>query len=520
MSVNSATSMEELIAALRQKREQLQQGGGAERLEKQRSQGKLTARERIGALVDDGSFEEFGLFARHNQTQFGLSDKEIPADGVVTGAASVDGRLIHLASQDFTVLGGSAGEVHSLKVADVMARSLKTGSPFVFINDSGGARVQEGIGSLSGYGQVFFHNVMLSGAVPQISLICGPCAGGAAYSPALTDFVIQTRQAQMFITGPQVIKQVTGEQISAEELGGADAHMTKSGVVHFVAQNDTEAIYICRRLLSFLPSNNLDEPPRIAADNNVDPNPNLTNIVPVESKRSYDVRDVIAGTVDQGDFLESQAGYAPNMVVGFARILGRTIGIVANQPLVLSGAIDINAATKASRFIRFCNAFNIPLVTIVDVPGFLPGIEQEHDGIIRHGAKLLFAYSAATVPKIQLILRKSYGGAHVAMSSRDLGADCVFAWPTAEVAVMGAEGAVEIVFRKEMHEAVDRNAKRAELINEYRSTFATPYVAAGRRLVDDIIEPADTRRHLAQALEYLHTKRDQRPPKKHGLIPL
>ena len=379
------------------------------------------------------------MFAQHRQTNFGLGGKDIPADGVVTGAASVDGRLIHLASQDFTVMGGSAGEVHSLKVADVMQCSLKTGSPFVFINDSGGARVQEGIDSLSGYGQVFYSNVLLSGAVPQISLICGPCAGGAAYSPALTDFIIQMRQAQMFITGPQVIKQVTGEDISADALGGADAHMAHSGVIHFVADNDKEAIYLCRRLLSFLPSNNLEEPPRLPTENNIDPNPTLNELVPVDSKQGYDVRKVICGVVDQGDFLEVQAGYAMNMVVGFARILGRSIGIIANQPMVLSGAIDINAANKAARFIRFCNAFNLPIVTFVDVPGYLPGVQQEYGGIIRNGAKLLFAYSAASVPKIQVILRKSYGGAHVAMCSKDLGADCAYAWPTAEVAVMGAE---------------------------------------------------------------------------------
>ncbi|MFO0928511.1 MAG: carboxyl transferase domain-containing protein [Gemmataceae bacterium] len=513
-------TMEELVEALRKKREHLQQGGGADRLAKQKEQGKQTARERVDALVDAESFEEFGLFAQHRQTHFGMSGKEVPADGVVTGAASIDGRLIHLASQDFSVLGGSAGEVHSEKVAEVMERSLATGSPFVFINDSGGARVQEGIDSLSGYGKVFFTNVLLSGAVPQISLICGPCAGGASYSPALTDFIIQTRQAQMFITGPQVIKQVTGEQISADALGGPDAHMAHSGVIHFVAENDTEAIYICRRLLSFLPSNNLEDPPRLRADNNVDPNPDLNTIVPVDPKQGYDIRQVIGAVVDNRDFLEVQAGHAMNMVVGFARILGRSIGVIANQPAVMAGAIDINASTKASRFIRFCNAFNIPLVTFVDVPGYLPGVEQEYGGIIRHGAKLLFAYSAATVPKIQVILRKAYGGAYVAMSSKDLGADRAFAWPTAEVAVMGAEGAVEIVFRKEMDQAADKAAKRAELIDKYRSTFSTPYVAASRRLVDEIIEPASTRKHLAQALEYLQTKRDQRPPKKHGLIPL
>jgi methylmalonyl-CoA carboxyltransferase large subunit len=520
MAAETRKSMEGLIESLRQKREHVKQGGGADRLAKQKEQGKLTARERIDALADPGSFEEIGVFAQHRQVHFGMADKDVPADGVVTGAASVDGRLIHLASQDFTVLGGSAGEVHSLKVAEVMERALKTGSPFVFINDSGGARVQEGIDSLSGYGRVFYTNVLLSGAVPQIALICGPCAGGAAYSPALTDFVIQTRQAQMFITGPQVIKQVTGEQITAEALGGADAHMARSGVIHFVADNDQEAIHLCRRLLSFLPSNNLEDAPRLPSDNNIEPNPELARIVPVEPKQGYDMRHVITGIVDHGDFLEVHAGYATNIVVGFARLLGRPVGIIANQPSVLSGALDINASVKASRFIRFCNAFNIALVTFVDVPGFLPGVQQEHGGIIRNGAKLLFAYSAATVPKIQVILRKSYGGAHLAMCSKDLGADWVFAWPTAEVAVMGAEGAVEVVFRKEVQEAADKAARRAELIEKYRSTFATPYVAAGRRLVDDIIEPADTRKHLAQALEYLQTKRELRPQKKHGLIPL
>jgi methylmalonyl-CoA carboxyltransferase 12S subunit len=520
MSADTWKSMEQLVEALRQSKEHLKQGGGSDRLAKQKEEGKLTARERIDALVDPGSFEEIGLFAQHRQAHFGMAGKEVPADGVVTGAAAVDGRLIHLASQDFTVLGGSAGEVHSLKVAEVMELALKNGSPFVLINDSGGARVQEGIDSLSGYGRVFYTNVLLSGAVPQISLICGPCAGGAAYSPALTDFIIQTRPARMFITGPQVIKQVTGEQIDAEALGGPDAHMVHSGVIHFVAEDDQEALYLCRRLLSFLPKNNLEEPPRLPHEDNVDPNPELTDVVPIDPKQGYDIRRVITGVVDRGDFLEVQAGFAPNMVVGFARILGRTIGIIANQPSVLSGAIDINASIKSSRFIRFCNAFNISLVTFVDVPGFLPGVQQEYGGIIRNGAKMLFAYSAATVPKIQVILHKSYGGAHLAMCSKDLGADRVFAWPTAEVAVMGAEGAVEIVFRKEMQEAADKAARRTELIETYRSTFSTPYVAAGRRLVDDIIEPADTRKHLARALEYLQAKRDHRPPKKHGLIPL
>ena len=513
-------TMQERIADLRKRTSEAMLGGGEERLEKQHKGGKLTARERVEALVDAGSFEETGMFAEHRATLFGMSGKNFPADGVVTGAASIGGRLVHLASQDFTVSGGSAGEVHSIKVAEIMQQSLKTGSPFVFINDSGGARVQEGIDSLSGYGKVFYTNVMLSGAVPQISLICGPCAGGAAYSPALTDFIIQTRQAQMFITGPQVIKGVTGENVTAEQLGGPDAHMANSGVIHFVAEDDRHAILLAQKLLSFLPSNNLEDPPRVEGDPNVDPDPAMDDIVPAEIKKGYDVREVIAKVVDFGDFFEVQSGYAMNLVVGFARIAGRTIGIIANQPCVQAGVLDINAANKAARFIRFCNAFNISLLTFADVPGFLPGVQQEHGGIIRHGAKMLFAYSAATVPKITVILRKCYGGAYLAMCGKDLGADRVFAWPTAEVAVMGAEGAAEIVFRKEIQEAADKPAKRAEVIEQYREAFSNPYVAAGRRLVDAVIEPAETRRHIAQVMEYLHTKRELRPPKKHGLMPL
>jgi methylmalonyl-CoA carboxyltransferase large subunit len=512
--------MQERIADLRKRTSEEMLGGGADRVEKQHQGGKMTARERVDALVDPGSFEESGLFAEHRSTLFGMAGKTLPADGVVTGAASVAGRLVHLASQDFTVSGGSAGEVHSIKVAEIMQQSLKTGSPFVFINDSGGARVQEGIDSLSGYGKVFYTNVMLSGAVPQISLICGPCAGGAAYSPALTDFIIQTRKAQMFITGPQVIKGVTGESVTAEQLGGPEAHMALSGVIHFVAEDDRHAVLLCQKLLSFLPSNNLEDPPRVEGDPNFDPNPALDEVVPADNKKGYDVRDVIAKVVDFGDFLEVQSGYAMNIVVGFGRIAGRSIGIIANQPCAQAGVLDINASNKASRFIRFCNAFNISLLTFADVPGFLPGVQQEHGGIIRHGAKMLFAYSAATVPKVTVILRKCYGGAYLAMCGKDLGADRVFAWPTAEVAVMGAEGAAEIVFRKEIQEAGDKAAKRAELIERYRETFSNPYVAAGRRLVDAIIEPADTRHRLAQAFEYLHTKRELRPPKKHGLMPL
>ncbi len=513
-------SMEERIQQLREKREQVKQGGGADKLDKHRASGKLTARDRVEALVDPGSFQESGLFAQHRATLFGMAGKEMPADGVVTGAAAVGGRLVHLASQDFTVAGGSAGELHSIKVAEVMQQALKTGTPFVFVNDSGGARVQEGIDALSGYAKVFYSNVMLSGAVPQVALICGPCAGGAAYSPALTDFIIQTRQAQMFITGPQVIKQVTGETITAEELGGPDAHMVHSGVIHFIANDDREAVAICQKLLSFLPSNNLEDPPEVQGDRQVDPDPSLNNIVPVEGKQAYDVREVISRVVDFGDFLEVQAGYAPNIVIGFARVTGRTVGVIANQPAVSAGVLDINASSKAARFIRFCNAFNIPLVTFVDVPGFLPGVQQEYGGIIRHGAKMLFAYSAATVPKITIILRKAYGGAYIAMCAKDLGADRAFAWPTAEVAVMGAEGAAEIVFRNEIAKAEDKPAKRKEMIEKYREAFSNPYVAAGRRLVDDVIEPAETRKYIAQSLEYLLTKRELRPAKKHGLMPL
>jgi methylmalonyl-CoA carboxyltransferase large subunit len=508
------------IAALHEAKERLRQGGGAERANKQHKDGKLTARERLKFLLDRDSFQETGLFAQHRATLFGMADKPLPADGVVTGSGKVGGRVIHVASQDFTVAGGSAGEVHGNKISDAMKYALNSGTPFVFINDSGGARVQEGVGSLAGYARVFHSNVLLSGVVPQISLICGPCAGGAAYSPALTDFIIQTRTAYMFITGPAVIRQVTGEEITSEQLGGARAQMDRSGVVHFVADNDLEAIKTCKRLLSFLPNNNLEEPPRGDQDRRKMHDESLNSIVPDESKLPYDVRDVVNRIVDRADFLEVQKEFAKNVVVGFGRIVGRPVGIVANQPSVLAGALDINASDKAARFIRFCNAFNIPLVTLVDVPGFLPGIEQEYGGIIRHGAKLLFAYSSATVPKVTVVLRKAYGGGYIAMCSKDLGADRVFAWPSAEFAVLGAEGAAEIVFRREIAAADDQEARRKELIEEYRQTFSTPYVSAGARLVDDIIEPAETRAALALALDALAGKRDTRPSKKHGNIPL
>ncbi len=510
----------EKISQLERAKSHLRLGGGAERIAKQHSAGKLTARERLDLLLDQDTFQESGLFAAHKSKFFGMEGQELPADGVVTGRGSVDGRMVHLASQDFTVAGGSAGEVHAGKIADTMKAALKTGSPFIFINDSGGARVQEGVGSLAGYARIFHQNVMLSGVVPQISLICGPCAGGAAYSPALTDFVIQTRDGLLFITGPAVIKQVTGEVVTAEDLGGARAQMNKSGVVHFVAENDVEAVVICRRLLSFLPSHNLEDPPRIDPDDEGLYNPELNEIVPDDGKAGYDVREVTTRLVDRADFLEVHAEFARNVVVGFGRLRGRTVGVVANQPSVLAGVLNIDASDKAAAFVRFCNAFNIPLVTLVDIPGFLPGLDQEYGGIIRHGAKLLFAYSAATVPKITVILRKAYGGGYIAMCAKDLGADCIVAWPSAEIAVMGAEAAVEIIFHRELAAAADREARRAELILQYRETFYTPYVAAGQGLVDDIIEPAQTRGYIADALEALITKRDWRPQKKHGLTPL
>ncbi len=508
------------ISELERKRQALEAGGGEARIAKQHEAGKLFTRERLDLLLDQGSFQEVGLFAEHRATYFGMAGKELPGDGVVTGAGRVDGRPVHVASQDFTVAGGSAGEVHCDKIVEMMRASLRTGTPFVMINDSGGARVQEGVVSLAGYARVFYHNVMLSGVVPQISLICGPCAGGAAYSPALTDFIIQTRYARMFITGPSVIKQVTGEVVTADELGGPYAQMSYSGVVHFVADDDEHAIQICKRLLSFLPSNNVEDAPRLRGGEIVLADVSLNGIVPEHPKAAYDMREIILRLVDRQDFLEVQSTFAANLVVGFGRIDDRTVGILANQPAVLAGALDIDASDKGARFIRFCNAFNIPLVTLVDVPGFLPGVEQEYGGIIRHGAKMLFAYSAATVPKVTVVVRKAYGGGYIAMCAKDLGADRVVAWPTAEIAVMGAEGAAEVVFKREIDAATDQAAKRAELVEQYRSTFSTPYVSAARRLVDDIIEPAQTRPYLANVLATLETKRDWRPQKKHGLIPL
>ncbi len=508
------------LTELRDKKAEIRLGGGQDKIDKQHAGGKLSARERIDTLLDKNSFQEFSMFAQHRCTYFGMAGKPAPADGVITGVGKIDGRYVHFASQDFTVFGGSAGEIHCDKVVEAMQNSLKTGTPFVFMNDSGGARIQEGIDSLSGYAKVFYANVELSGVVPQISLIMGPCAGGAAYSPALTDFIIQTRQAQMFITGPSVIKQVTGEVVTPEELGGAEAQMHYSGVVHFVADDDEHAVGICKRLLSFLPNNNLEDAPLLPGEYSIGDVPALNTVIPEDPRSPYDVRDVIKGVVDFADFMEVQETYAENIVVGFGRVAGRTVGIIANQPKVFAGVLDINSSDKAARFIRFCNAFNIPLLTFVDTPGFLPGVSQEQGGIIRHGAKVLFAYSAATVPKVSVILRKAYGGAYVAMCARDLGADRVFAWPTAEIAVMGADGAAEIVFKREIEAAEDRAEARAKFTETYRNTFSTPYVAGSRRMVDDILEPSHTRIAVAQALEVLSAKRELRPAKKHGLMPM
>jgi methylmalonyl-CoA carboxyltransferase large subunit len=511
------------INQLRKKRAKLIEGGGKERIAKQHALGKLTARERIDLLFEPGTFRESLLFMKHRCTSFDMAGKEFPNEGVITGHGVIGDRPVYVASQDFTVGGGSVGEATAQKIQQAMSAALKTGDPFVMINDSGGARIQEGVDSLDGYGGIFYRNVLMSGVVPQISIIAGPCAGGAAYSPALTDFIIQIRnEGQMFITGPTVIKEVTGEEISAEQLGGVESHAQYSGVVHFVAENDEDAIDITKRLLSFLPSNNTEDPPFIPEfhDEELTTDESLNTIVPEDSKEPYDMHNIIFGVVDNGDFLEIQEHYAENIIVGFARIAGYTIGVIANQPLKKAGVLDIDSSDKAARFIRFCNAFNIPVLTFVDVPGFMPGVQQEYGGIIRHGAKMLFAYAAATVPKITVVVRKAYGGAFLAMCAKSMGADTLIAWPTAEIAVMGAEGAVNVLYRKEIADAKNSKAERIKRIDEYKDTFANPYFAAARGLVDDIVEPSETRAYIAAVLDVLKAKRELRPQKKHGLIPL
>jgi len=507
---------------LRKRREKVLSGGGAKRIEKQHASGKLTARERINLLFDEGTFVELDAFVKHRCTNFGMEKVDAPGEGVVTGYGMVDGRLVYAFAQDFTVVGGSLGEMHAAKIVKVQENALKVGAPIVGLNDSGGARIQEAVDALSGYGKIFFRNTISSGVIPQISAIMGPCAGGAVYSPALMDFIFMVDQtSQMFITGPQVIKSVTGEEVSSEALGGAMTHNKTSGVAHFMAANDEDCINQIRRLLSFLPSNNMELAPMV--DTNDDINkiiPELDEIIPDNPNKPYDIKDVISYIVDDGDYFEYQAYYAQNIVTCFARINGSTVGIIANQPRVLAGCLDINASDKAARFIRTCDAFNIPLLNIVDVPGFLPGTNQEYGGIIRHGAKMLYAYSEATVPKITLIVRKAYGGAYLAMCSKDLGADIVLAWPSAEIAVMGPQGAANIIFRKDISEAEDPVAMRQQKIDEYTAEFATPYKAAERGFVDDVIEPNATRPRLVNAFNMLESKRENRPAKKHGNLPV
>ncbi|MBI4467695.1 MAG: acyl-CoA carboxylase subunit beta [Acidobacteria bacterium] len=515
-------SFEDKLKRLSEQERLAQAGGGQDRVAKQHAEGKMTARERVDALLDDGSFEEFDRLKRHRCRDFGMESQQYPGDGVVAGHGKIDGRTAFVFAQDFTIFGGSLSETNAEKICKVMDLAMKVGAPVIGLNDSGGARIQEGVASLAGYADIFLRNVLASGVVPQISAITGPCAGGAVYSPALTDFVVMTRKtSHMFITGPEVIKAVTHETVTKEELGGAMTHNTKSGVAHFAAESEQECIEIIRELLSYLPSNNLDDPPvRPARDRSDRTDDRLNQIVPAESNQPYDIRDVIRFIVDDERFLEVHEHYAPNLVVGFARLMGRPVAFVANQPAYLAGVLDIDASVKGARFVRFCDCFNIPLITLEDVPGFLPGVHQEHAGIIRHGAKLLFAFAEATVPKITVITRKAYGGAYCVMGSKHIRTDINFAWPSAEIAVMGSEGAVNILYRREIQGAPDPQARREDLKQEYQERFASPYVAAERGFIDEVIEPRQTRPKLIRALEMLDTKRETNPRKKHGNIPL
>ncbi|MGB1249435.1 MAG: acyl-CoA carboxylase subunit beta [Candidatus Promineifilaceae bacterium] len=503
-------------------RTQSQAGGGPKRVAKQRSKGKMTARERIEILFDPGTFRETDAFVEHRDTRFGLADNKFVGDNVITGWGQVAGRPVYAFSQDFTILGGSLGEVHAAKIVKIMDAALKAGAPVIGLNDSGGARIQEGVVSLGGYADIFLRNVLASGVVPQLSVIMGPCAGGAVYSPAMTDFIFMVRRSSyMFITGPQVIKTVTNEDVTARDLGGTMVHNAISGVAHMAAESEVEALQQVRTMLSYLPQNNMEDAPFVAT--NDDPNrmdEALNTLVPDNANKPYDIKEVITRIVDDGDFFETQEHFAQNIVVGFARLGGYAVGVVANQPMVLAGVLDIDASEKAARFVRFCDAFNIPLIVFEDVPGFLPGVEQEHAGIIRKGAKLLYAFCEATVPKLTVVTRKAYGGAYCVMNSKHIRADVNLAWPSAEIAVMGPDGAVDIIFRKEMAAADDPVATKAELVANYRREFANPYVAAKRGYVDDVIEPKQTRPYLIDALTMLRTKRDQNPLKKHGNIPL
>lgn len=509
------------IQELAQKRATVAQGGGEKRVQRQHAAGKKTARERILYVLDQDSFVELDTFVTHRCTAFGMEKTEAPGEGVVTGYGTVDGRLVYLAAQDFTVIGGSLGEMHAAKICKVMDLAVKMGAPFISINDSGGARIQEGVDALKGYGDIFYRNTLASGVIPQISVIMGPCAGGAVYSPALTDFIFMTNYANMFITGPQVVKSVTGEDVSADALGGSAIHASTSGVAQFVGNSDEETLDMVRTLIGFIPSNNLETTPVIPSEDSATRmDEGLRDIVPESPNRPYDMRDIMKIVVDDQNFFEVQVAYAANMITGFGRLNGRSVGIIGNQPKVMAGCLDINASDKASRFIRFCDAFNIPLVTFTDTPGYLPGVSQEHGGVIRHGAKLLYAYSEANVPKLTVITRKAYGGAYIAMCSRHLGADMVFALPNAEIAVMGPDGAANIIFKDEIKDAADPMSKRQEKIDEYRNKFANPYVAASRGFVDDVIDPATIRPSLINALEMCITKRESRPAKKHGNLPV
>ena len=512
----------EKLEALRKKSSEAELGGGVARLEKQKSSGKMTARERIEFLLDEGSFEEFDKFVVHRSRDFGLDEQHYPGDGVITGHGLIDGREVFVFAQDFTVFGGSLSETHAKKICKVMDLAMKTGSPVIGINDSGGARIQEGVVSLGGYADIFLRNTLASGVVPQISCIMGPCAGGAVYSPAITDFNVMVNDTSyMFITGPDVIKTVTHEDVTKDELGGPMTHNQKSGVAHFAAASDEHCLQITRELMSFIPSNNIDSPPfKESSDPETRADEPLNSVIPDSSNQPYDIRDIVNKVVDEGYFFEIQEHFAPNIVIGFARLGGFSVGIVANQPAFLAGVLDIDASVKAARFVRFCDAFNIPLITFEDVPGFLPGGGQEHGGIIRHGAKLLYAYAEATVPKITVITRKAYGGAYCVMASKHLRTDINFAYPSAEIAVMGAEGAVGILYRRELSEAAQPDEVRKQKVSELEDKFANPYVAAEHGFIDEVIEPKDTRPKLIRALKLLQNKRDSNPPKKHGNIPL
>ena len=513
---------DERLARLEQMRAEALLGGGPVRVKRQHEWGKLTARERLDLLLDPGSFVEMDAFVTHRSTEFGLDEQHVLGDGVVTGHGKIDGRLVFVFSQDFTVFGGSLSEAYAEKICKIMDLAMKVGAPLIGLNDSGGARIQEGVASLGGYAEIFLRNVLASGVVPQISVIMGPCAGGAVYSPAMTDFTIMVeRTSYMFVTGPNVVKTVTHEEVDSEFLGGAQTHTTRSGVAHLAAHDEAEALDAVRRLLAHLPQNNLAEAPsRATRDPSDRMDPELDGIVPDDPSRPYDMHDVIGRVVDDGTFLEIQPGWAGNIIIGFARLGGRSVGIVAQQPAVLAGALDIDASVKAARFVRTCDCFNVPLVTFVDVPGFLPGVGQEHGGIIKHGAKLLYAYCEATVPKVTVITRKAYGGAYDVMSSKHVRGDMNFAWPTAEIAVMGAEGAVNIIFKDSIAAADDQAAERARLVSEYETEFANPYIAAARGYVDEVIRPSETRPRLIRALDVLQDKRDTNPRKKHGNIPL